>query len=175
MFHFLSFGCRLETVFAWYKRRPTIETSTTIWYISVLLVSLVYILHICPFPTVFPEICWTFQNRSTVATFWAYKNISKLFVFDVEINQRTLQMHCLCCCITYTYNIYTLCTVEVVCVDMYGYHSTCTSDVYHTSSKQSIVCHRCVPLSLFWMSIGNCVCMVQTTSNHWNLHNDMVY
>ena len=50
-----------------------------------------------------------------------------------------LQMHCWCCCITYTYIIYTLCTVEVVCVDMYVYHSTCTSDVYHTSSKRCIV------------------------------------
>ena len=138
MFHFLSFECRFETVSAWYKRRPTIETYTTIWYISVLLVSLVYILHICPFPTVFLKICWTFQNRSTVATFWAYKNISKLLGFDGGTNQK----HYNCIAGAVVYNIHTLYTrcapVAVVCIDMYVYPVHCTCDIYHTSSKQSI-------------------------------------
>ena len=60
LFFFLSFGCRVETLWAHYKRRVNIKTYTTLYYISVLLISLVWILSICHFPTVFPEIWWLF-------------------------------------------------------------------------------------------------------------------
>ena len=56
VFYFLSFGYRVETERTHYKRRANIKTCTTWYYISMLLVSLVWILSICHFPTVFPEI-----------------------------------------------------------------------------------------------------------------------
>ena len=41
VFNFLSFGYRVETVHTHYKRRTNITTYTTLYYISVLLVSVV--------------------------------------------------------------------------------------------------------------------------------------
>ena len=58
VFYFLSFGYRVETVRTHYKRRTNIKTYTTLYYISVLLVSVVWILLICHFPTVFPRNIW---------------------------------------------------------------------------------------------------------------------
>ena len=56
VFYFLSYGYRVETERTHYNRRTNIKTYTTWYYISVLLVSSVWILLICHFPTVFPEI-----------------------------------------------------------------------------------------------------------------------
>ena len=56
VFYFLSFGYRVETVRTHCKRPTNIKTCTMLYYISVLLVSVVWILSICHFPTVFPEI-----------------------------------------------------------------------------------------------------------------------
>ena len=61
VFYFLSFGCRVETVRTHCKRPTKIKTYTTLYYISVLLVSSVWILSICHFSTVFPE---TFMRSS---------------------------------------------------------------------------------------------------------------
>ena len=74
VFYFLSFGCRVETVRTHYKRRTNITTYTTSYYISVLLVSLVWILLICHFSTVFPEIWWTFSLKYLRLFSWAYIN-----------------------------------------------------------------------------------------------------
>ena len=66
---------RVETVRTHYKRRANTRTYTMLYYISVMLVSLVWILLICHFPTVFPEIWWTFFSGSS-QFFCLYKNIS---------------------------------------------------------------------------------------------------
>ena len=58
--------------------------------------------------------------------------------FYVEINQRTLQMHCWCCCIQCVYNSYALCTMKIVCADVYMCHSTSTSG-YVTFCEKSVV------------------------------------
>ena len=74
VFYFLSFGYRVETVRTHYKQRTNIKTYTTLYYISVLLVSLVWILSICHFPTAFPEIWWTIFINTCDCFTWAYIN-----------------------------------------------------------------------------------------------------
>ena len=61
-----SFRYWVETVRTHCKRRTNIKTCTMSYYISVLLVSLVWILLICHFSTVFPEIWWGAAATCTV-------------------------------------------------------------------------------------------------------------
>ena len=101
-----SFKYWVEPVRTHCKRRTNIKTCTMLYYISVLLVSVVWILLICHFPTVFPEIFVT-SSKSNV-----YISIYEL---------------------------------------------------------------RCVLLSLFWFSSGNCAHTLQVTYKHQNLHNVILY
>ena len=72
VFYFLSLWCRVETVRTHYKRRANIKTYTMLYYISVLLVSVVWILSICHFPTVFPwNIWWKLKKQYLHQYFWA--------------------------------------------------------------------------------------------------------
>ena len=88
------------------NRRTNIKTCTMLYYISVLLVSLVWILSICHFSTVFPEI-------------FVQSSKSNVYISIFEL--------------------------------------------------------RCVLLSLFWLSSGNCAHTLQATYKHQNLHNVILY
>ena len=91
VFYFLSFGYRVETVRAHYKRRTNIKTYTTLYYISVLLVSLVWILSICHFSTVFPEILMEAQKAILTSVFELRCVLLFLFVMSSGNCARTLQ------------------------------------------------------------------------------------
>ena len=101
-----SFRYWVETVCTHCNRRANIKTYTTLYYISVLLVSVVWILSICHFPTVFPEI-------------FVQSSKSNVYISIFEL--------------------------------------------------------RCVLLSLFWLSSGNCAHTLQATYKHQNLHNVILY
>ena len=66
-----SFRYWVETVCTHCNRRANIKTYTTWYYISVLLASVVWILLICHFSTVFPEIFDESSNSNIYISFWA--------------------------------------------------------------------------------------------------------
>ena len=84
VFYFLSFGYRVETVRTHCKRRTNIKTYTKLYYISVLLVSVVWILSICHFPTVFPEIFDESSKSNIDISFWASMLCSTFSLLVIE-------------------------------------------------------------------------------------------
>ena len=91
--YFLSFGYRVETMRTRYKRRTNIKTYTMLYYINVLLVPVVWILLICHFSTVFPEIFMKAQNAILTSVFELCVLLS-LFSLSCGNYAHTLQATC---------------------------------------------------------------------------------
>ena len=168
---FLCFECRVETVCAHYKQCANIKTYTTLYKISVLLVSLVYILLICRFPTAFSELWWTRKKRrvefaaSDVCWGFSLLNVVWKLCMHTTNNVQTSKptQHCIksayCWCHWCRFCWFVVFQLLFLKFDE-PEKATCR-----------VLPHPIDSLSLFWMSCGNCVRRLQTTDKDQNLHN----
>ena len=177
VFYFLSFGYRVETVRTHYKQPTNIKTCTTLYYISVLLVSVVWILSICRFPTVFPKYLRKLKKRY-VHQFLSFDVFYYLsFGYRVETVRTHYKRRTNIKTYTTLYYISVL-LVSVVWILSICHFSTVFPEIFVKSSKSNIYIRfelRCVLLSLFWLSSGNCAHILQATCKHQNVHNVILY
>ena len=179
MFYFLSFGYRVETECTHYKQRTNIKTCTTLYYISVLLVSVVWILSICHFPTVFPEIFMSSSKSNIDISFWA----SMCSTFSLLVIEWKLSAHT-------TSDVQTSKLAQCYTILQYSRYHWCEYcrfvifqlfflKIFVKSSKSNVYISiyelRCVLLSLFWLSSGNCAHTLQATYKHQNFDNVILY
>ena len=178
MFYFLSFGSRVETVRTHCKQRANIKTYTMLYYISVLLVSVVWILSICHFPTVFPEIFDESLKSNIDISFWG----SMCSTFSLLVIEWKLCAHTTTD--VQTSKLAQRCTILACC--WYQWYEYCRFVIFQLvflkylwKAQKAILTSvfelRCVPLSLFWLSSGNCAHTLQATYKHQNLHNVILY
>ena len=168
--YFLSFGCRVETVRTHYKRRANTKTYTTLFYISVLLVSVVRILSICHFPTVFPEIFMEAQKAissldvcSTFSLLVVEWKLCAHTTSDVQTSKHTQRYTILACC---WYHWCEYCRFVIFQLFFLKYLWKLKNQYLH----QFLSLH-----GLFWLSSGNCAHTLQATCKHQNVHNVILY